>query len=238
MAEREDERYVRELLARLHGIQLRKLRESTVKGVKTPDYEVLSEQGRIAVLEVKLLGRAARIEANGWTRDETGGLRRRDDNSAARVGAAIHEACKQLRAYAEPRLLALVNDDSMDFLDLREALDGYLVYGTEEVGQFRNLAGMRVAEGRIRDEKRLIDLYIWINRYEGRVPWRPSGLLPHEEPGKPFFVFGTDAGYALARRFFSVPECPKPEADPHADLPTLGEMLAREALNAKPRGRS
>jgi hypothetical protein len=162
----------------------------------------------------------------------------RIDNSATRVGAAIHNAYKQLSTCAEPKVLVLVNDDSMDFLDLREALDGYVVYGTDDVGFYKNIAGRRVAEGRIREEKHSIDLYVWINRYEGRHPWRPSGLLPHEEPGKPFFVFGSDTGYALGRNVFGLPEVPKPETDPNAKLPTLSEMLLREALGIKPTNRS
>jgi hypothetical protein len=140
---------------------------------------------------------------------------------------------RQLSTCSEVKVLVLVNDDSMDFLDLREALDGYMVYGTPEVGFYRNVAARRVAEGRIREEKHGIDLYVWINRYEGRHPWRPSGLLPHEEPGRPFLVFGTDAGYALARTFFGTPEVPKPQADPNASLPTL-----RSSLRIAPDGRS
>jgi hypothetical protein len=230
MAEREDERYIRELLERLHGVQLRKLVESRVSGVKSPDYEVLSDGKRAAVLEVKLLGRIQPTAENGWERDGSTGFMTREDNSVSRVGKAIHQAYKQLSTYPGVRVLAFVNDDSMDFLTLREALEGYLVYGTEETGLYKNLAGRKVAEGRIRDEKHGIDLYLWINRYEGRRIWRPTGILPHEEAGKPFFLFASDAGYALARSLFNVPEVPKPERDPNEGIPTLPELLLREAL--------
>ncbi len=83
MAEREDEKYLRDLLARLYGVRLRKLPESTVKGVKTADYELLSEGSRVAVLEVKRLERTARTAENGWRRDESTGSMTRVDNSAA-----------------------------------------------------------------------------------------------------------------------------------------------------------
>jgi len=156
----------------------------------------------------------------------------REDNSVSRVGKAIHQAYKQLSTYPGSRVLTLVNDDSMDFLTLRETLEGYLVYGTKETGRYKNLAGRKVAMGRIRDEKHRIDLYIWINRYEGRHIWRPTGILPHEEAGKPFFLFASDAGYALARSLFGVPEVPKPEGDPNEGIPTLGELLQREAYGA------
>jgi hypothetical protein len=82
---------------------------------------------------------------------------------------------------------------------------------------------------RIRDETRQIDLYIWINRYEGRVPHRIDGLPlePHAEPNRPFFVFVSDAGYHLARSRFGVLEAPKPDVDPDATVPTLRELLLR-----------
>jgi hypothetical protein len=146
------------------------LPESDIPSVKTPDYEMMSEERRAAVVEVKQLGRVPRTAENGWRLDESTGFSTRTDNGAARVGAAIHRAYKQLSRFAEPKVLVFVNDDSMDFLDLREALQGYLLYGTDEVGFFRNDAGRRVSEGTIREEKLTIDLYVWINRYESRLP--------------------------------------------------------------------
>ena len=91
----------------------------------------------------------------------------RPDNGAARVGAIIHEAYKQLATATEAKVLVIVNDDSLDFLDLREALNGYLAYGTGE-SRYKSTAARRIANGRIRDEKLRIDLYIWLNRYEGK----------------------------------------------------------------------
>ncbi len=46
------------------------------------------------------------------------------------------------------------------------------------------------------------------------VPAHVSGqpLAPHEERDLPFFRFATDAGYAIARKFFGIPEIPKPVA--------------------------
>ena len=226
--EREDEQYVRELFAELYGVKLRKVPES---GTKSFDYELLSKNRRVAAIEVKRLGRVPRTPENGWVRTENGFLTRPGgDNSAARIGAAIHDAYKQLATATEPKVLVFVNDEHMDALDLKEALNGYLIYGSDDVGRYRNPSGMKIAEGRIRDEKRLIDLYVWINRYEGRTPHRVDGLPleTHAQRG-PFFTFSTDAGYGLARRFFGVPETQRPENDPDAELPNLREMLLRSA---------
>jgi hypothetical protein len=75
-----------------------------------------------------------------------------------------------------------------------------------------------------------IDLYVWINRYEGRFPRRVDGkpLEPHAEFG-PFFTCTGDIGYEIARRVFKVPETPKPTQDPDANIPTLRGLLLREA---------
>jgi hypothetical protein len=233
MPELDEEKYVRELFARLYGTTLRKVSESRDTGAKTFDHELLAGGKRVAAIEVKRLGRVPRTPENGWKRDDSTGFMTRTDNGAARVGDAIHKAYKQLSTSTDTKMLVFVNDDSMDFLDLKEALDGYLIYGNEEVGYHKNIAGRKVAEGRIRDEKAMIDLYIWINRYEGRHPWRPSGLKSHEELGRPFFIFATDAGYQLARKVFNAPETPRPSTDPGTAVPTLNEFLLREQHRAK-----
>jgi hypothetical protein len=225
----DEERYVRELFESRFGVQLRKVPESAEK---TFDFELLSEGRRLAAVEVKRLGRAPRTEENGWKSSPGTGFVSRPDNSASRVGDTIHKAVKQLATSADPKVLVLVNDDSMDLLDLHNALKGYLLYGTEETGYFKNNVGMKVARGRIRDEKLQIDLYIWINRYEGRIPHRIDGLPlePHAEPNRPFFVFVSYAGYDLARSRFGVPEAQRPDVDPDAAVPTLRELLLRQAL--------
>jgi hypothetical protein len=228
MPERDDERYVRQLLAELYDVQLRKVPES--RG-KTFDFELLSEGSRAAAVEVKRLGVVPRTLENGWVRPESGFMTRSGgDNAAARVGAAIHDAYKQLATATEPKVLAIVNDEhSIDALDLKQALDGYLIYGNEDA-RFKNLSGMKIAQGRIRDEKRRIDLYVWINRYERRTPRRVDGLpLPTHQQRGPFFWFTSDTGYELTRRFFKKGETPKAESDPDADVPTYAEMLFREA---------
>jgi hypothetical protein len=229
MPELDDERYVREVFAELYGVQLTKVLESDAK---TFDYELLSDGRRVAAVEVKRLGVVPRTPENGWVRIENGFLTRPSgDNGPARIGAAIHDAYKQLATATDPKVIVFVNDEHViDALDLKGAVEGYLVYGNDEVGRFKNPTGMKVAEGRIREEKRLLDLYVWINRYEGRTPRRLDGqpLATHEQRG-PFFSFTSDAGYELARRLFKAPETPKPEVDPDADVPTYMEMLLRDA---------
>jgi hypothetical protein len=144
--------------------------------------------------EVKHLERTPRTPANGWSVVELAdGVRSasRDDNAPKRVGASIHEAWKQLRNYAEPKILVFLNDDGLvDVQDLGEAFNGFLEYGNEQIG-YLNVASAKIAEGRILEEKGRIDIYIWIDR---RSPL-----------SEPTFRMTTSKGREMARRFFGCP---------------------------------
>jgi hypothetical protein len=225
MPELDDERYVRELFKQLYGVQLRKVPESREK---TFDFELMSGDRCVAAVEVKRLGDVPMTPENGW-RPTDSGFMSRPDNAASRVGTAIHAAYKQLARATSPKVLVFVNDAHMDFLDLKEAVEGYLVYGDGDQ-RFRSPTGMKIAEGRIREEKLAIDLYVWINRYDGRFPRRVDGLPlePHAERG-PHFACTSEVGHDLATTYFNLPPTPKPEKHPHADVPTLGELLHRQA---------
>ena len=227
MPELEDERYVRELFEQLYALRLRKVPESNDK---TFDFELTVQQRRVAAVEVKTLVATPRTSENGCVNAEQGFVTR-SDNAAKRVGAQLHEAYKQLVKASDPKVLVFVNDETlMDFLDLKEAVNGYLIYGEGEE-RFKNTTGMKIAQGRIREEKRAIDLYVWINRYGGRALHRVDGLPlePHAQRG-PLFACTTDVGHELATKYFNVPPTPKPDGDPDADILTLPELLRWQAM--------
>jgi len=53
--EREEEIYVRKLFGERYDVWLRKIPMSGQEGVKTPDYELVVNDARVGVLEVKHL---------------------------------------------------------------------------------------------------------------------------------------------------------------------------------------
>jgi hypothetical protein len=113
---------VRDLFfARFH-VSLRRLPKGSGK---TAGYEFAVAGERAAVVEVKRLGWRPRTRERGWHVTEgEDGVRHamRDDNAPDRMGTAIHEACKQLRNYADPKILVFVNDERLiDVGDLDEA---------------------------------------------------------------------------------------------------------------------
>lgn len=197
--ELDEEAYVRRVLGERFGITLRKIPESKTAGEKTADFELLDGDERVAVVEVKTLEHSPRTQANGWKR-QYGGWMRAKDNGPARVAGTIHTAWKQLATYDAPKVLVVANDDwHIDVIDLQEAIHGFLDYGTNATGYYRNAASMKIANGRIRDEKDRIDLYVWIDRWKG---------------GEPICRFTTPTGYDLARRFFGCPVVPIESDDP------------------------
>lgn len=201
MAETCAEAYVRDLFARLYGLRLRKLAESRLHRQKTVDFELLHEDGRAAVVEVKNLERTPRLPEYGW-RDETpagwpAAIRSfsRDDNAPSRICALIHTGYQQLASYPDPKVLVFVNDEHLaDIGDLEEAVTGVMVYENDEVTLINGVTSRRREHQRIIDEALKIDLYVWAER--------------HTAKGEPLFRFGTSLGQRLAVRLFGCPALP------------------------------
>lgn len=226
-----NERYVRELLKSRFGAELRKLPETADK---TPDYEVIVDGTRVAVLEVKTLKERWLSDVPGAVPNEDG-FYVEDDKSPGRVGRVIHEAAKQFAAHVEPKILVILNDDHMDVHDLEEIVNGYLLYGTAETGYIKNvLWSKKDAHKLIEHDKVSIDLYVWINRFNGRCRWPVAGGPPRE-PGEVRFRVVTETGAETARQVFGQPmasasassACRGGTCPPEAAHPQEGDEPAR-----------
>ena len=197
------ELFIKNLFADRFKIELRKIPEPGDK--QTPDFEMIANGERVAVLEVKNLEAVDPSKAKGWSKD--GFFSTRKDNGPARVARCIHKACGQLSEYQEPKILVLVSDGDVDVLDLEEAVRGFLDYGD---GDFvlRNTASRKIAQGDIRDEKGKIDLYVWVNRHLFGDPFilempalqKPRQRIIKDENLVQFRVT-TPAGEALVNSF-------------------------------------
>lgn len=211
-----DERYVRAVLLERFEAKLRRLPEGVER---TPDYELLAQDARAAVVEVKTVELPPRTAENGWDVTPQGEHMweaTRTDNAPQRVGAGIHSAAGQLSRFDDPKILVFLNHDPLvDVLDLEEAVQGYQPYGTEETGYLINTASKRIAEGRIRHERWLIDLYVWIEPPKGQRLVFPGGQPPTtleaEREATALLRVASDVGLVLASRFFGCP----------ADLPKI-----------------
>lgn len=205
-AESQQEQFVRRLLFDRLGALLNKLPEGSTK---TADYELMADGSRIAVVEVKTLEAVPLSEATGWKmehRSEHSWSGTRKDNTPTRVASHIHRAAKQLRRYEDPKVLVFLNEESFaDVRDLDEAVQGTLAYGSESTGYLINTASMRIAEGRIREERWLIDLYIWIEPKRGPCTVFPvNAPVEHHSATEETFAYRvtSDAGLTIAQRVF------------------------------------
>jgi len=128
-------------------------KEARQKG-KTPDFSVYSNNGLEFYCEVKSI-----------QKDTVQGLRK--DPVFNRLTDDVHTAVKQLHAVNEntayPDVLAFVNhDDKCGFLDLIAVLTGDFINQNEEHYPIYR----QFSEGRIKDEKSRIHLFIWLDDFK------------------------------------------------------------------------
>jgi len=171
--------YVQRLFLERYALALRKIATGSEP---TPDFEVVDASSRELVLEVKNLTSfdEPRLRVD-FTDEEAMRGCVRDDNGPGRVGAFIHAGVKQLGSSACPKVLVIVNDDvCVDVFDLDAAYRGYLSYNMSDGRLIADRSPARVANGRIRDSKRVIDLFVWIDSWNESVSFRFRGRAGRE----------------------------------------------------------
>ena len=157
-------------MLRGHDLQALPFSKEEVRAGKTPDFRVMDGVRLVAYCEVK----SPRDEWLDSQIDQAepgeifGGSR--SDPVLNRLSKMIEKAAEQFDAVnpnrSVPNILAIVNhDDASHPGDLIETLTGmfHADNGT------RHPTSRNVSEGRIREAKYRIDLYIWIDGETGRV---------------------------------------------------------------------
>jgi hypothetical protein len=148
-----------------YGLRCEPFSKNELARSKTPDFRVFQGSNLAFFCEVKSLIK------DGWLDDQlsearpeelVGGLRQ--DPIYNRVSYKVHEAVQQFDAVnrdrSQPNVLIFVNRDRMaDYNDLRATLTGGIPL--EEGGTFWGFS--QYSDGRIREEKYRIDLYIWLD---------------------------------------------------------------------------
>lgn len=151
-------------------VRAERFTDPEVKAGKTPDFRLFRDDRLVGYCEVKsprdewlddLLKDAAPFQV-------VGGLR--DDPTFNRIAGLIRKAVKQFDAVNPdrklPNVLAFVNwANGNHFSDLDETLTGHLRLA--DGGKVPTM--MKIAEGRMRDEKLRIDAYVWFNGQRKKV---------------------------------------------------------------------
>lgn len=157
-----------------NGCLVTKIKE---QAFPTPDFKVQSKEHEF-FCEVKS------VESDEWLE---GG---RPDPTFNSISNKIHEAVKQFRSVNPdrklPNVLVLCNHHDMrDSLDLKSVLTG-LFYADD--GTTHKIYG-QFSDGRIKNEKMEIDLYVWIT-----------------EKGVPIGTFITEIGKQIVLEAFGIKE--------------------------------
>jgi hypothetical protein len=153
-----------------HALKVSRFSKSEMRSGKTPDFKVhsFSSDELLFYCEVKSIAKDEWLDnqiANVPPGEIAGGLR--NDPIFNRLTDDIYEAVKQFDAVnpdiAFPNVLAFVNHDSAcGFLDLIAVLTGNAM--TEESGAIPIYR--QYSEGRIKDKKDRIYLFIWLDDYK------------------------------------------------------------------------
>jgi hypothetical protein len=162
-----DEETICELLSSYSLLAERFSKEEGRQG-KTPDFRVLLRETLQFFCEVKSIDKDTWLDKQ-LDKAPSGGIAggKRKDPIYNRLTDDIHTAIKQFDAVNEhlnyPNVLAFVNHDEMcGFLDLIAVLTGNaLTDDGKSLSLFKCFS-----EGRIRDEKKNIHLFIWVDDFK------------------------------------------------------------------------
>jgi len=193
------EKHFQELFYLRYGIKLKKIDEEGGINGRTADFELIIDNHRIFVCELKEFVDVPLSEEYGFkvtTTPKGTKIARKKHNATNRISNAIEEAYEQLSKYSEPKILALLNFSRfMGVEDLEETYKGYRVLGVENGITLLDVYARRASEGKIKDLKKAIDLYIWIDAS------RTKDATLQED--KIFFRKVTDKGKKIKREFFN-----------------------------------
>jgi hypothetical protein len=162
------EEFAIQWLARL-GLRAERFSKAETRQSKTPDFRVFKGTEFVFYCESKHVQHDEWLDKqlqNAQPLEIVGGLRH--DPIYNRLADRVHDAARQFEAVNSnrqiPNLLILTNSDThCGFPDLLSILTGnFYAEGGVVDPIFK-----QISEGRIREEKLTIDLYVWLNEWKG-----------------------------------------------------------------------
>jgi hypothetical protein len=179
--EREDIEQVKAMFSE-RGLEAVEYSGEGVGSRETPDLEIRLDGELVAYCEVKSPGQDTWLE-DQFARAEPGEIvgGARDDPIFNRLSTHIYKAAKQLDTVnpdrTVPNILVMVNHDNASGpSDLYETVTGHFLSddGTHHPTM------LRISEGRIREGKQKIDLFIWIDLDSGKTTFFPTVFHPEQ----------------------------------------------------------
>jgi hypothetical protein len=163
------EEFAIEWLAR-HGLRAVRFSKAETRQGKTPDFRVFKGTEFVLYCESKHVQYDEWLDkqlANAQPLEIVGGVRH--DPIYNRLADRIHDSAKQFEAVNPdrqfPNVLIFTNSDTQcGFPDLLSVLTGNF----QAEGGVVDPIFEQISEGRIREEKLTIDLYVWLNEWKGK----------------------------------------------------------------------
>lgn len=167
--EKNRQEIIKKLFAERYKINLDVIERSNNK---SSDFKYVKDGKTIFVAELKTLEWVRPSEKivtkKGiikWQQTKVG-----KDNNPSKIAHLVKEAHSQLISYKEPKILIYFNESiDCDFLDLISALTGNLIFYDKNNPTDQETYNLykHIANGEIKEKKKDIDLYIWIEIPDG-----------------------------------------------------------------------
>lgn len=176
-----------------HGLRVERFSKAQRRQSKTPDFRVFKGTEFVLYCESKHVQYDDWLDkqlANAQPLEIVGGPRH--DPTYNRPADRIHDAAKQFEAVNGDgqfsNLLIFTNSDThCGFPDLLSVLTGEF----HAEGGAVDPIFKQISEGRIRDEKLTIDLYVWLNEWKGK---QQKGTLYFNAGSKHYVALSTLLG--------------------------------------------
>lgn len=168
------EEIIKQIFNKQFGIDCEPIPTSNTK---TPDYLLKRNNKILGVCEVKTNALSDLSEASGWEKvEEPTGMYMKKSKDEEEVQRMVENSFKQLKQIEYPKILVIVDFDFIRNPDvvLKAVLTG--IGSTGRVITCVTLQGVKnyfhsrhISNGRIKDTKKMINLYIWIDGHKKEI---------------------------------------------------------------------
>ncbi len=167
MKDKKNITFIQNLFQKKFDLRLDKIPESQNEKEKSADLQLVHDNKVRFVCELKTLNYVELSEETGYVQGEEEGEFWKDGDAAAnKIARLIKDAYEQLSKYSCPKGLIFLNEAfDISEQDYYKAIRGHLPFADKASGTTTNeYLWHKISDGKIRDIKKKIDFYCWINK--------------------------------------------------------------------------
>ena len=167
MSDKKEIKYIQNLFRKKFDLNLDKIPESNKPNEKSADLKLVIDNTIRFVCELKTLEYVDPSEEKGYIKGDMEGEFWKNGNAAAcKIARLIEHDHKQLSSYTCPKGFIFLNEAfDISEQDYYITMRGYLPFADKASGKIvKEHWWHQISDGKIKDIKKQIDFYIWINR--------------------------------------------------------------------------